>query len=65
MSQKRGNDDLKRFMDAAGGEVRRRINTEEAGRKYTDTLNRLRMLEELIKEQTPHEDPGSAAGPSR
>lgn len=58
---------LKSFLTAAAAHLRRRIEQQRA--KGIDEgdgkIMRLRLLEDLIKEQTPNEDAGSTARQAR
>lgn len=62
--------DLRHFLRLALNQLRHRIKQVEAQTKTSterpdSRALRLRLLEELIKEQVPNEDSGSAAGPTR
>jgi hypothetical protein len=60
--------DLQHFLKLACAQVRHQIKEVNTGaRKKTKicTSSRLRLLEELIKEQIPNENPGTAARTAR
>jgi hypothetical protein len=61
--------DLEHFLRVAAMQIRHRLKSvasQEAGSEpYSERINQMRMLEELIKEQIPHEDPRAATGAPR
>jgi len=65
MSQEEARRDLQHFLRLASAQVRHRIKAIESKETYSVRVARLRMLEELIKEQIPNEDPRDSAGPAR
>lgn len=65
MSHQGARRDLQHFLNLASAQVRYRIKAIEGKEQYSLRVARLRMLEELIKEQIPYEDPRSSAGPTR
>ena len=55
------------LLRRAQAALSRRIETERAGgaSEIDPRIRRLRMLEDLIKEQVPHEDSGHSTRPAR
>ena len=53
--------DLQHFLRLAAAQVRHRLGRAGANEPYSSQTARLRLLEELIKEQIPHEDPHPSA----
>ena len=51
-----GKHDLKHFLSLAAAQLRHRLKGAEASEAYSERINRLRLLEELIKEQVPQYD---------
>jgi hypothetical protein len=56
--------DLNHFMRLSAAQVRYRLNTF-AAEGYSQRVARLRLLEELIKEQIPDENPSHSACTAR
>lgn len=50
--------DLQHFLRLSTAQVRHRLVEIEQKETYSPRINRLRMLEELIKEQVTDENPG-------
>lgn len=65
MSSASARRDLQHFLRLSAAQVRYRLNALEAKETYSGNVARLRMLEELIKEQIPHENPGHPARQTR
>ena len=57
--------DLTHFLKLAAAQIRHRIREQSKNEGHAQRTARLRLLEELIKEQIPNEDTRSSAGPSR
>lgn len=57
--------DLQHFLYLAAAQVRYRLVRMEARESYSAEMARLRLLEELIKEQIPHENFDSSARATR
>ena len=57
--------DLQHFLRLAAAQVRYRTAQLEAKESYSQRVARLRLLEELIKEQIPNENLGNPARTSR
>lgn len=53
------------FLRLSAAQLRNKIKEVEEKQAYSPFANRLRMLEALIKEQTPNEDFGSSARQAR
>lgn len=51
-----GWNDLIHFLKLASSQLGGRIQKESGKGPYSETLNRMRMLNELLNEQVPHED---------
>ena len=56
---------LEYFLRLAGAQLRNRLKDIESKEPYSERIGRMRLLEELIKEQLPDENPGSATGTTR
>ncbi len=65
MSSESARHDLQHFLRLSAAQVRYRLGTLESKGTYSVRVARLRMLEELIKEQIPHEDTRRSAGQTR
>lgn len=62
--------DLQHFLRLAAAQIRHKLKKATSSEPYSASINSMRMLEELIKEQTPNhepvnEDPRLAARSSR
>jgi hypothetical protein len=56
MSSESARRDLQHFLRLSAAQVRYRLGMLESKETYSVRVARLRMLEELIKEQIPYED---------
>lgn len=66
MSHDEARRDLQHFLRLASAQVQHRLKVMATGNEpYSVRMARLRMLEELIKEQIPDEDPRSPARATR
>lgn len=65
MSSTSARSDLQHFLRLSAAQVRYRLDALEAKETYSSRVARLRMLEELIKEQIPNENPGHSARQTR
>jgi len=61
------NKDLRHFLRLASARVGRGVKDAETAEGYSNRVRRMRILEELIREQLPNEseNPGASVGPSR
>ncbi|MEK7358558.1 MAG: hypothetical protein AAB250_19085 [Bdellovibrionota bacterium] len=53
MMNEDGKRDLKHFLKLAAAQINHRLKLAEASEPYSARINRMRALEELIKEQVP------------
>ena len=58
--------DLQHFLSLAAAQIKHRLKLTQAEESYSERINQLRLLEELVKEQVPHhattKDSRSSAG---
>ena len=57
--------DLEHFLRLAGAQLKSRREGAEKTEPYSERINRMRLLEELIKEQVPDENPRHPTRASR
>jgi hypothetical protein len=57
--------DLHHFLRLATMQLRHRMKSLEQSESYSERARRMRLLEELLKEQLPDENAGSATGATR
>jgi hypothetical protein len=57
--------DLRHFLRLATLQLRHRLKTVETNELYSERVRRMRILEELLKEQAPDENPRSAVSTTR
>ncbi len=58
--------DLRRYLEQASGQLRERARTAQSeGQAGLEKLNQIRILEELIREQLPHENTRTPARKAR
>lgn len=65
MSGQESKKDLEHFLRLAHAQVRYRLKGIETKEPYSSRASRLRLLEELIKEQLPNENPGHSTRATR
>ena len=56
---------LEHFLKMSAAQLRHRLSLTEKNETYSERINRMRMLEELIKEQLPDENPGTPTSSAR
>jgi len=57
--------DLQHFLHLAKDQLAFNLRKIQTSHGYSERVNRMRMLEELIKEQIPDEDSRTSTRPSR
>lgn len=64
-AQEAGERDLQVYLLMAGTRLRKQIEGLQETDGFSDRVRTMRMLEELIREQTPNENTGSSTGTAR
>lgn len=64
-SPETGEQDLLAFLRMAAARLRKQTQALQETEGFSDRVRTMRMLEELIREQTPNENIGSSTGPAR
>jgi hypothetical protein len=60
-----GKRDIEHFLRLAAAQVKHRREGIEGQEPYSERINRMRLLEELIREQVPDENPRRPTRASR
>jgi hypothetical protein len=57
--------DLKHFLRLATMQLQHRLKSVDPNESYSESVRRMRILEELLKEQVPDENSRNSARPTR